>query len=59
MLLLGIIQAKKGSPRTHDVIFANVRKTHRGSIGRALKWESKDSPESQCCVIRQDALSAA
>ena len=61
--LLGFIQATKGSPRTHDVIFTNGRKEESGSVDRKLDWRSKDwdfeTHQSQCCVLGQDALSAA
>ena len=36
--LLGFIQATKGSPRTHVVIFTNGRKGRSDSVCRELDW---------------------
>ena len=42
MLLVGVIQATKGSSRTHDIILTNGRKKRSGSVGRVLNLVSKD-----------------
>ena len=61
MLLLGFIQATKGSSRTHTIILTNGRKKRSGSVGRVLYLVSKDDlfvthHESKCCVIGLDAF---
>ena len=42
MLLVGFIQAAKGSSRTHNIISTNGRKKRSGSVGRVLNLVSKD-----------------
>ena len=42
MLLLGYIQATKGSPRTHYVIFSKGHKKPSGLVGRELNWGLND-----------------
>ena len=38
---MGFIQATKGSPCTHDIVFTNGRKERSGSMGSALDLGSK------------------